>query len=182
MRLSKRSKYGLLALIDLATHNDHKPVPLKELAERNHIPPKFLEQIFLTLRNAGIVHSQVGLGGGYTLGRPADTISVGEVIRILDGTIAPVSCVSRIAYEPCTCPDEQSCPLRAVMSRVRDAIVAVIDTTSLADAVALGRTLSLSAPADQLLKQGSCSPYAMASRPERSERSERSRRAAKQYQ
>jgi Rrf2 family protein len=139
MRLSRRSKYALLALFDLAARDSDNPVPLKELAERNNIPPKFLEQIFLTLRNAGIVHSQVGAGGGYSLGRPADTITVGTVVRVLDGTVAPVSCVSQIAYERCTCPDESACPLRAVMGEVREAIVAVIDNTSLADAARKGR-------------------------------------------
>ena len=83
MKLSKRSKYGLLASMDLASHKDPSPVPLKELAKRNNIPPKFLEQIFLTLRNSGIVHSQIGAGGGYTLGRPAKYIMLGEIIRIL---------------------------------------------------------------------------------------------------
>ena len=134
MKLSKRSKYGLLALIDLASNKDRSPVRLKELAERNKIPVKFLEQIFVTLRNSGIVHSQIGAGGGYMLGRPAKYIMVGQIIRILDGTIAPVSCISKIAYEPCTCPDERTCPVRSVMNRVRDSIVAVIDNTSLADA------------------------------------------------
>jgi Rrf2 family protein len=134
MKLSKRSKYGLLALMDLAARKDRNPVHLKELAERNNIPVKFLEQIFVTLRNSGIVHSQIGAGGGYALGRPAKYIMLGEIIRILDGTIAPVSCISKIAYEPCTCPDERSCPVRAVMNRVRDSIVGVIDNTSLADA------------------------------------------------
>lgn len=134
MRLSRRSKYGLLALFDLAGRPGSEPVPLKELAERSNIPYKFLEQIFRTLRNAGIVHSQVGAHGGYTLARPAQEITLGAVIRILDGTLAPVSCVSQIAYERCTCPDEQTCPLRAVMLRVRQAIVAVVDNTSLADA------------------------------------------------
>lgn len=142
MKLSKRSKYGLLALMDLASRKDRPLVPLKELARRNNIPPKFLEQIFVTLRNSGIVHSQIGAGGGYTLGRPAKYIMLGEVIRILDGTIAPVSCISKIAYEPCTCPDERTCPLRAVMSQVRTAIVAVIDNTSLADAIARGKRTS----------------------------------------
>ena len=140
MRLSRRSTYGLLALFDLAGRNGREPVPLKELAARNRIPARFLGQILLALRNAGIVHSQVGAGGGYTLGRPAEEIMVGQVIRVLDGTIAPVSCVSRIAYEPCPCSDEAHCPLRAVMEGVRDAIVAVIDRTSLADAIAKGRT------------------------------------------
>ena len=136
MKLSKRSKYGLLALLDLASRKGQSPVQLKELAQHNNIPPKFLEQIFLTLRNSGIVHSQIGAGGGYALGRHAKYIMLGEVIRILDGTIAPVSCISKIAYEPCTCPNERTCPLRAVMNQVRTAIVAVIDNTSLADAVA----------------------------------------------
>ena len=136
MKLSRRSKYGLLALMDLAGRKDHTPVRLKELAARSNIPAKFLEQIFLTLRNSGIVHSQIGAGGGYTLGRPPKYIMLGEVIRILDGTIAPVSCISKIAYEPCTCPDESTCPVRAVMNRVRDSIVSVIDNTSLADAAA----------------------------------------------
>lgn len=136
MKLSRRSKYGLLALMDLAARKNQESVRLKELADRNNIPVKFLEQIFLTLRNSGVVHSQVGAGGGYALGRPAKYINLGEVIRILDGTIAPVSCISKIAYEPCTCPDERTCPLRATMNQVRDAIVGVIDNTSLADAVA----------------------------------------------
>jgi len=76
MRLSKRSKYGLLALIDLASRKA-SPVRLKELADQNNIPVKFLEQIFLTLRNSGVVHSQIGAGGGYSLGRPAKYITLG---------------------------------------------------------------------------------------------------------
>jgi Rrf2 family protein len=106
-----------------------------ELAERNNLPHKFLEQILPSLRNAGIVSSQLGPGGGYLLGRSADAITFGEVIRILDGTLAPVSCVSQIAYEPCTCPDEGSCRLRLVMEDVRKAIIDVVDQTTLADAV-----------------------------------------------
>ncbi len=136
MRLSRRSKYGLLALFDLAGRSSPTPVPLKELAERNNIPYKFLEQIVRPLRSAGIVHSQAGAHGGYNLGRPAAEITLGAVVRLLDGTLAPVSCVSQIAYEPCTCPDERTCPLRAVMARVRQAIVAVMDNTTLADVVA----------------------------------------------
>lgn len=136
MRLSKRSEYGLRALFDLVASDHAQPVPVRTLAERNNIPHKFLEQIFLVLRNAGIVHSQAGPNGGYTLGRPAETITLGEVIRILDGTIAPVSCVSQIAYEPCTCPEERTCALRLAMQQVRDAIVAVVDHTTLADVIA----------------------------------------------
>ena len=142
MKLSKRSEYGLRALLDLAARTEQRPLRLKNLAERNNIPVKFLEQIFVTLRNTGVIRSQVGAHGGYTLGRPAEEITLGQVIRALDGTIAPVGCLSVIAYEPCTCPDECTCPLRAAMNQVRDAIVAVVDYMSLADAVSRGRVLS----------------------------------------
>jgi len=135
MKLSKKSEDGLRALLDMAAHTDEGPLRLKELAERNNISVKFLEQIFLALRNAGIVHSQVGARGGYVLARSPAEITLGQVIRTLDGTIAPVGCVSKIAYEPCSCPDERTCPLRAAMNQVRDAIVAVVDYTTLADAV-----------------------------------------------
>lgn len=142
MKLSKKSEYGLRAILDLAAHADEGAVRLKDLADRNSIPLKFLEQIFLTLRNAGVVRSQVGAHGGYMLSRPAEEITLGKVIRTLDGTIAPVGCVSKIAYEPCTCPDERACPLRAAMNQVRDAIVAVVDYTSLADAVSRAKISS----------------------------------------
>jgi len=142
MKLSKKSEYGLRAMLDLAAHADEGAVRLKDLADRNNIPVKFLEQIFLTLRNAGVVRSQVGAHGGYMLSRPAEEITLGQVIRTLDGTIAPVGCVSKIAYEPCTCPDERACPLRAAMNQVRDAIVAVVDYTSLADAVSRAKISS----------------------------------------
>jgi len=142
MKLSKKSEYGLRALLDLAAHSDQGAVRLKDLADRNNIPIKFLEQIFLALRNAGVVRSQVGARGGYMLSRSSEEITLGEVIRTLDGTIAPVGCVSKIAYEPCTCPDERTCPLRAAMNQVRDAIVAVVDYTSLADAVSRAKISS----------------------------------------
>jgi len=142
MKLSKRSEYGLRALLDLAAQTDQGPLRLRNLAERNNIPVKFLEQIFVTLRNTGVVRSQVGAHGGYTLGRPAEEITLGQVIRTLDGTIAPVGCVSVIAYEPCTCPDESTCALRAAMNQVRDAIVAVVDCMSLADAISCGKASS----------------------------------------
>jgi Rrf2 family protein len=152
MKLSKRSEYGLRALLDLTAHADEGPLRLKDLAERNNLPVKFLEQIFVTLRNAGVVRSQVGAHGGYTLGRPAEEVTLGQVIRALDGTIAPVGCVSVIAYEPCTCPDERTCPLRAAMNQVRDAIVAVVDYTSLADAVSRSKALSnITPPASKAL-------------------------------
>ena len=136
MRLSKRGEYGLRAMIDLASW-DHGSavVQIKDIAEREQMPSKFLEQILLTLKNAGLVHSKMGVGGGYYLAKPADQISLGQIIRILDGPLAPVRCVSQMAYESCGCPDEQTCGLRLVMSDVRNAIVDILDGTTLADVV-----------------------------------------------
>jgi Rrf2 family protein len=134
MRLSKRGEYGLRAMIDLATW-DHgsATVQIKDIAEREQIPAKYLEQILLTLKNAGLLHSKMGIGGGYYLARPADQISLGHIVRILDGPLAPVRCVSQMAYEPCGCPDEQACGLRLVMQDVRNAISGILDHTTLAD-------------------------------------------------
>ncbi len=134
MRLSKRGEYGVRALLRMAERENHTQpvVSLKTLAEEENIPPKFLEQIMLQLRNAGLVHSQKGPGGGYKLSRPAGQIPIGSVIRILDGRLAPVKCVSKTAYEPCDCPDEATCGLRMVMSDVREAMTAILDTTTLA--------------------------------------------------
>ena len=135
MKLSKRGEYGLRAMIDLAEahHNGDGLVQIKEIAERQHIPVKYLEQILLTLKNAGLLHSKMGLGGGYYLAKPATEITLGQIVRILDGPLAPVNCVSHMAYEPCGCPDEKTCGLRMVMFDVRSAIANILDHTSLAD-------------------------------------------------
>lgn len=136
MRLSKRGEYGLRAMIDLASWNHgNAVVQIKDIAEREQMPPKFLEQILLTLKNAGLVHSKMGIGGGYYLAKPADKITLGQIIRTLDGPLAPVRCVSQMAYESCGCPDERTCGLRLVMSDVRNAIAAILDGTTLADVV-----------------------------------------------
>ncbi len=137
MRLSKRGEYGLRAMILMATPTeDSHPliVQIKEISQREKIPAKFLEQILLALKNAGLLHSKMGVGGGYYLARPAKDISFGQIIRVLDGPLAPVKCVSQMAYEPCGCPDEETCGLRLVMGDVRNAISALLDGTSLADA------------------------------------------------
>jgi Rrf2 family protein len=140
MRLSKRGEYGLRAMIDLATalnaqHHDGNGtvVQIKDIAERQHIPAKFLEQILLTLKNAGMLHSRMGVGGGYYLARPANEITLGNIVRVLDGPLAPIRCVSQMAYEPCGCPDENTCGLRLVMLDVRNAIANILDGTTLAD-------------------------------------------------
>jgi Rrf2 family protein len=136
MRLSKRGEYGLRAMILLAKPDENgQPckMQIKEFVAREKIPAKFLEQILLSLKNAGILHSKMGVGGGYYLARPADKITFGQIIRVLDGPIAPVKCVSQMAYEPCDCPSEETCGLRMVMFDVRAAISNVLDKTTLAD-------------------------------------------------
>ena len=138
MKLSKRGEYGLRAMINLAYSLDdqqekNKVVQIKEIAERQKIPAKYLEQILLTLKNAGLLQSKSGIGGGYYLARPADEIDLGQIVRILDGPIAPIRCVSQMAYEPCGCPDERTCGLRLVMLDVRNAIANILDHTTLAN-------------------------------------------------
>lgn len=135
MRLSKRGEYGLRALQDLAVHHGTGPVPNKDLAERNNIPPKFLEQILLTLKHGHIIRSQKGPRGGYYLARSPEQITLAEVVRLLDGPLAPVSCVSEVAYEPCGCPDMETCGLRRVMKDVRDTVARMMENTTLADLV-----------------------------------------------
>jgi Rrf2 family cysteine metabolism transcriptional repressor len=135
MKLSKRGEYGLRALQDLTIHHGVGPVPNKDLAERNNIPPKFLEQILLTLKHGQIIRSQKGPRGGYYLARPPEQITLAEVVRLLDGPLAPVSCVSEVAYEPCGCPDMETCGLRRVMKEVRDTVAKMMENTTLADLV-----------------------------------------------
>ena len=137
MRLSKRGEYGLRAMIRLAapTRKGDSPamMQIKEISECEQISPKFLEQILLTLKNAGLLHSKMGVGGGYYLAKPAAEITLGQIFRILDGPVAPIKCVSQTAYEPCGCPDEETCGLRLAMSDVRNAIADILDHTSLAN-------------------------------------------------
>ena len=141
MRLSKRGEYGLRAMIMLAgTPHENAPLPvvqIKEISDREKISPKFLEQILLTLKNAGMLHSKMGVGGGYYLARSPSEITLGQIFRVLDGPVAPIKCVSQMAYEPCGCPDEATCGLRLVMGDVRNAIANILDNTSLADVTAL---------------------------------------------
>ncbi len=134
MHLSKRGEYGLRAMIFLAEpDSDGRPamIQIKEISKRERIPTKFLEQILLALKNAGLLHSKMGAGGGYYLAKPAREITLGQIIRVLDGPIAPIKCVSQIAYEPCECPDEATCGLRMVMFDVRAAMSNILDQTSL---------------------------------------------------
>lgn len=137
MKLTKRGEYGLKALIDLAEQEDPQAATqIKDIAQRQQIPVKFLEQILLTLKNAGVLRSRAGVGGGYYLAKPPAEITLGQVVRLLDGPLAPIPCVSQMAYERCVCEDEATCGLRLAMLDVRNAIADILDQTTLADVTA----------------------------------------------
>lgn len=138
MRLSKRGEYGIRAMLVLAALDPdaEELIQSKDISEREQIPAKYLEQILLSLKNAGMINSKMGIGGGYYLAKPANEITLGHIIRVLDGPLAPIRCVSQMAYESCGCPDEETCGLRMVMFDVRNAISDVLDNRTLADVVA----------------------------------------------
>ncbi|GAN33825.1 MAG: Rrf2 family transcriptional regulator [Candidatus Brocadia sp. AMX2] len=131
MKLSKKSDYALRAMIYLSMNYKNGAVQIKEISAKEKIPQKFLENILLTLRKVGILNSKIGLKGGYELARSPDLITLGEVIRALDGAIAPVDCVSKISYKPCS--EEVTCVIRGVMMDIRNAIADVLDTMTFAD-------------------------------------------------
>jgi Rrf2 family protein len=131
--LSRKSKYGLKALLVLAEKAGTGPVLVSEIAERDAIPKKFLEAILLELKRHGMVHSKKGKGGGYFLRREPDEITFGDVIRILEGPLAAVPCVSQRNYMKCSeCVDEETCGVRLAMKEVRDATAEILDHTTLA--------------------------------------------------
>ncbi len=132
MRLSRRSEYGLRALVDLVRQEGAGPVSLASLAERNQLPAKFLEQIMSMLRHAGIVRTTLGAHGGYAIAADPETVTIGRVIRLLDGALATLGCISLRYYEKCSCASEATCPLRDVMLDVRDAMLEILDTETLA--------------------------------------------------
>lgn len=130
--LTKKGKYGLKAMIDLANLGQGKTAFVSEIAIRNNIPKKFLDTILLELRNGGMLRSKKGPGGGYALSKPASEIYIGQVVRTLDGPIAPIRCASRTAFEACEdCADPEHCQVRRSMTDVRDAMAAVLDTMTL---------------------------------------------------
>lgn len=132
--ISKKTKYGLLALLALARKFGEGPVPIVDLAEQEGIPKKFLEMILLQLKNAGILASRKGKGGGYFLAKDPAVVTMGQAIRVLEGPLAPIPCASETAYQKCEeCDDEASCGIRLVMKDVRNAIAAILDHTSIKD-------------------------------------------------
>jgi Rrf2 family protein len=137
MKLSKKGEYALRSLINLgiAAEVGRSLVQVSELADSEQLPVKFLEQILQALKDAGMVLSARGKFGGYRLAKPTRQITIGEVVRLIDGPLAPIGCVSQSAYAKCTCPDEEHCGLRMLMLDVRNAIAGILDRYTLADVV-----------------------------------------------
>jgi Rrf2 family protein len=136
MKLSKKSEYGLRALLELTLAHGTATVQRHDISTRQHVPVEFLEQILLALKRAGLLSSRRGAKGGYTLIKRPEDITLGQVIRVLDGPLAPIGCVSKTAYQKCSdCPyaNHATCPVQHVMGAVRNAIADILDNYTLAD-------------------------------------------------
>lgn len=139
MKLTKRGEYALRTLIQLglAEKLGRDVLSVSELAESENLPYKFIENILQELRRHGYVESKRGKDGGCRLARPMEQITMGEVVRLIDGRLAPIGCASETDYERCTCPDEQHCGLRMLMIDVRNAIARILDRYTLEDVVSV---------------------------------------------
>jgi len=135
--LTSKAKYALRAVLDLAASEDDRPKFIADVAARQDIPRRFLENILLELRKHGLVVSHRGKHGGYALARAPQEISFADVIRAVDGPLALTPCTSKTAYQRCEdCRDEDICAIRGTLLRVRDATAAILESTTLADAAA----------------------------------------------
>jgi Rrf2 family protein len=138
--LTNKGKYGLKAMVHLAGMPAGQPALVADIAAANAIPKKFLDTILGELRTAGFVHSKKGRGGGYVLARPATDIMIGEIVRALDGALAPIACASRAFYRRCEdCAPNRPCTVQLMMAQVREAIAAVLDARSLWEMRALAQ-------------------------------------------
>src|SRR3989454_7588613 len=133
MKLSLRGEYALRALLVLGLNCDKPLVRIQTISDQQNIPKRFLEQILNDLKSAGLVESKRGVAGGYRLRRPPQRITLAEIIRHVEGPLAPVSCVSERFYEKCSCPDESRCAIRSVMKEVREAVVRIAERVTIAD-------------------------------------------------
>jgi len=134
--ISKRTQYGLKAMLALGRRYGEGPVLIADLSRNESIPLKFLEVILLNLKGRGLLDSKKGKGGGYQLSRPPSTVTVGSLIRALEGPLAPLPCASETAFRACEeCTDIENCGTRIIMRQVRDAVSEVLDRTTLADLI-----------------------------------------------
>ena len=141
MKLSLRGEYALRALLVLGLNYDKPQVRIQTVSEEQNIPKRFLEQILNDLKSAGLVQSKRGVAGGYRLARRPEEISIAEIIRHIEGALAPVSCVSERFYEKCSCPNESRCPIRAVMKEIREAVVRIAERVTIAELCERARRL-----------------------------------------
>jgi Rrf2 family transcriptional regulator, cysteine metabolism repressor len=150
MKLSLRGEYALRALVVLGLHYDENVVRIQTISEQQNLPKRFLEQILNDLKSAGIVQSKRGVKGGYRLARRPEDITLAEVVRHIEGALAPVSCVSERFYQKCSCPDESRCAVRSVMKEIREAVVQVAERVTVAELCLRARRLQEadSEPAD----------------------------------
>ena len=135
MRISKKAEYALRALVAIA--RQPRSWAIQELSAQENIPIKFLEQILLALRHAGLLSSKRGVGGGYTLLRAPGEITLRDVLRVLDGPVAPVPCAAEQPTERCTCPDPKTCPLRLMMIDLRGDITRLLERRTIEDMMRL---------------------------------------------
>ena len=132
--LSKKAKYAINALVRLSKDYNNGPILIKEISESENIPRKFLESILLELKNAGFLASKKGKGGGYYLLKSPEKVNLAEIIRLFDGALALLPCVTYKYYEKCEeCKDEETCGIRSVIKEVRDETVKILKNNSLAD-------------------------------------------------
>jgi Rrf2 family protein len=132
--ISKRTQYGLKAILALGSRYGEGPVLISTLSKEQSIPIKFLELILLDLKGHGLLDSKKGKGGGYHLSRPPSTVTIGSLMRMLEGPLAALPCASETAFHPCEeCDDVESCGTRIIMRQVRDATADILDRTTLAD-------------------------------------------------
>ena len=131
MRISTKGDYATRALQDLALHYNEGPVPIEAIAQRQALPARYLEQLLLALKRAGFLVSKRGVNGGYYLAKPPREITLGQILRAVDGPVVPIFCVAETPQERCS--QETFCVLRDVWAEVRDAVSTIVDHTTLAD-------------------------------------------------
>lgn len=147
MKLTVRGEYALRALLVLGLrYQEGMVVRIQTISDEQNIPKKFLEQILNDMRSAGIVQSKRGMEGGYRLAQAPENISLAQVVRLVDGALAPVSCVSENFYEKCSCPDEERCAIRSIMKEVRESVVRILEKVTVADLCHRNRILSAALP------------------------------------
>jgi len=145
MRLSTKGEYASRAMLELTLHHPDSPLHIRNISAAQDIPERFLEQILLLLKRAGYLRSKKGPNGGYFLAKPPSEIKVAEIIRVMDGPLAPIDCVSVTAHE--VCPRENFCGLRWLWKECRDALAEILERTTFADLAERTRTAKKRAPA-----------------------------------